>query len=144
LADLLAGGSLIICGRGSSLAAVHYSALILKEAAKVHAEGLSAPQFRHGPMELASTTIRVLVCEGNAATAALNRRLVEDISGAGGRAYLVGQTSPHESLRLPPGPAVAWPILEILPMQLISVGLAWRNHLEPGQFYVGSKVTTVE
>jgi glucosamine--fructose-6-phosphate aminotransferase (isomerizing) len=144
LGDLLAGGSLIICGRGSSLAAVHYSALILKEAAKVHAEGLTAPQFRHGPMELASTAIRVLVYEGNAGTAALNHRLVEDISSAGGRAYLVGQTSPHESLRLPPGPAVAWPIFEILPMQLISVGLAWRNGLEPGQFYVGSKVTTVE
>ncbi|GAB4429912.1 MAG: SIS domain-containing protein [Anaerolineae bacterium] len=144
LSQLLPGDDVILCGRGSSLAAVHYSALILKEAAKIHAQGLSAPQVRHGPLELAITPIQVLVYEGQGETAVLNRRLVEDFSGTGGRAFLVGVTSPHESLRLPAVPAVALPILEILPMQLLSLGLAWRKQLEPGKFYVGSKITTVE
>ncbi len=144
LSQLLTGEDVILCGRGSSLASVHYSALILKEAAKIHAQGLSAPQVRHGPLELAITPIQVLVYEGQGETAALNRRLVEDFSQAGGRAFLIGETSPHESLRLPSVPAVALPIIEILPPQLLSLGLAWRKQLEPGKFYVGSKITTVE
>lgn len=144
LGDLLSGGSLIICGRGPSLAAVHYSALILKEAAKVHTEGLSAPQFRHGPMELAKTSVQVLVYEGQGSTVPLNRRLVADVTGVGGRAYLIGDTDQPEAFHLPPAPPAALPILEILPMQLLSVGLAWHNQLEPGQFYIGSKITTVE
>lgn len=144
LGDLLGGSSLIICGRGPSLAAVHYSALILKEAAKVHTEGLTAPQFRHGPMELAKTSVQVLVYEGHGSTVPLNRRLVADTIEAGGRAYLIGDTQQPEAFRLPAASPAALPILEILPMQLLSVGLAWRNGLEPGQFYIGSKITTVE
>jgi glucosamine--fructose-6-phosphate aminotransferase (isomerizing) len=144
LGDLLSGSSLIICGRGPSLASVHYSALILKEAAKVHTEGLSAPQFRHGPMELAKTSVRVLVYEGQGSTVTLNRRLVADVTGVGGRAYLIGNTDQPEAFHLPAAPPAALPILEILPMQLLSVGLAWHNQLEPGQFYIGSKITTVE
>lgn len=144
LGQLLGGSSLIICGRGASLAAVHYSALILKEAAKVHTEGLTAPQFRHGPMELAKTSVQVLVYEGQGGTVSLNRRLVADVIEAGGRAYLIGDTQQPEAFRLPAVPAAALPILEILPTQLLSLGLAWRNSLEPGQFYIGSKITTVE
>jgi glucosamine--fructose-6-phosphate aminotransferase (isomerizing) len=144
LGDLLSGSSLIICGRGPSLASVHYSALILKEAAKVHTEGLSAPQFRHGPMELARTSVRVLVYEGQGSTAPLNRRLVADIIRAGGQAYLIGSPDQPEAFHLPAPPPAALSILEILPMQLLSVGLAWHNRLEPGQFYIGSKITTVE
>jgi glucosamine--fructose-6-phosphate aminotransferase (isomerizing) len=144
LGELLSGSSLIICGRGPSLAGVHYSALILKEAAKVHTEGLSAPQFRHGPMELAKTAVRVLVYEGQGSTVPLNRRLVADVTGVGGRAYLIGDTNQPEAFHLPAAPPAALPILEILPMQLLSVGLAWHNQLEPGQFYIGSKITTVE
>lgn len=144
LGDLLSGSSLIICGRGPSLASVHYSALILKEAAKVHTEGLSAPQFRHGPMELAKTSVRVLVYEGQGSTVALNRRLVADVARVGGRAYLIGDTDQPEAFHLPAAPPAVLPILEILPMQLLSVGLAWHNQLEPGQFYIGSKITIVE
>lgn len=144
LGQLLGGSSLIICGRGPSLAAVHYSALILKEAAKVHTEGLTAPQFRHGPMELAKTSVQVLVYEGQGSTTSLNRRLVADVIEAGGRAYLIGGTQQPEAFRLPAVPPVGLPLLEILPTQLLSLGLAWRNGLEPGQFYIGSKITTVE
>lgn len=144
LGQLLGGSSLIICGRGPSLGAVHYSALILKEAAKVHTEGLTAPQFRHGPMELAKTSVQVLVYEGQGSTASLNRRLVADVIEAGGRAFLIGDTQQPEAFRLPAVPPAALPILEILPTQLLSLGLAWHNGLEPGQFYIGSKVTTVE
>lgn len=144
LSELLDDGSFIICGRGPSLAAVHYSALILKEASKTHVEGLTAPQFRHGPMELAITSVQVLVYEGQANAAPLNRRLVADIIQAGGRAYLVGETSQNEAFRLPAVSPAALPFLEILPMQVLSISQARRHGIEPGQFYIGSKVTTVE
>jgi glucosamine--fructose-6-phosphate aminotransferase (isomerizing) len=144
LSELLDDSSFIVCGRGPSLAAVHYSALILKEASKTHVEGLTAPQFRHGPMELAITPVQVLVYEGQANAAPLNRRLVADIIQAGGRAYLVGETSQNEAFRLPAASPAALPFLEILPMQVLSISLARRHGIEPGQFYIGSKVTTVE
>ena len=143
LAAMMDGG-LIFCGRGPSLAAAYYSALILKEAAKVHAEGISSAQFRHGPLELASTGARVLVYQGLPNVAALNTRLMQDVQRGGGCGLLVGSASETAALRLPEAHPRALPLLEALPAQLLSVGLAWRQGLEPGQFVIGSKVTLGE
>jgi glucosamine--fructose-6-phosphate aminotransferase (isomerizing) len=43
---------LFTVGRGASLAAARTGALIVKEAAKTPLEAMSAPQFRHGPLEM--------------------------------------------------------------------------------------------
>ena len=53
LAEKLRGiRHLFLTGRGSSLSAVGTGALIIKEAARVHAEGMSSAAFRHGPIEM--------------------------------------------------------------------------------------------
>jgi glucosamine--fructose-6-phosphate aminotransferase (isomerizing) len=45
---------------------------------------------------------------------------------------------------LPVGPQVLHPILEILPVQMITLALAARVGREPGRFERASKVTTKE
>jgi len=65
---------LFLLGRGASMAAVDAGALVLKEAAKINASGMSGPQFRHGPYEMADERVTALVLEGAGSNAALQRR----------------------------------------------------------------------
>ena len=128
-----------LVGRGPSLASVGNGALILKESSHVHAEGMSSPSFRHGPIEMMREDVFVLVFSGAPATAALNERLVLDIRGGGWRAALVGESAQPGPFRLP-----ASPVLEMLPVQMMSLALAILTGHEPGRFTIGTKVTTVE
>lgn len=144
MAELVRSPSLMMCGRGSSMAAALCGGLIIKEAAKFHGEGMGSAAFRHGPLELATTGLTVFVYEGQGEAAALNRNLVNDINKAGGRAYLIGPSSDDAVLRLPAVAPVALPIIEILPAQMLSVGLARRAGREPGKFLVSGKVTATE
>jgi glucosamine--fructose-6-phosphate aminotransferase (isomerizing) len=143
-AALVKSNSLVLCGRGVSFAAAQCGGLIIKEAAKFHSEGMSGAAFRHGPMELATAGLTVFVYQGASNVEALNRKLVAEINQAGGHAYLIGASSEAELLRLPTVSPVALPIIEILPAQMLSVGLAWQNGREPGKFIVSGKVTLTE
>jgi glucosamine--fructose-6-phosphate aminotransferase (isomerizing) len=144
MTELVQSPSLVLCGRGSSMAAALCGGLIIKEAAKFHSEGMGSAAFRHGPLELATTGLTVFVYEGLGEAAALNRNLVADVNKAGGHAYLIGSNSDEAVLRLPQVPPVALPIIEILPAQMLSVGLARRAGREPGKFLVSGKVTATE
>jgi len=133
-----------LTGRGSSLATAANGALILKESAHVHAEGMSSAAFRHGPMEILREDVFVVVFAGDEATRALNERLAEDIGKAGGRVTVVGERAETEVFRLAACAAPVRPILEMLPVQMMSLALAAHAGHEPGRFRLASKVTTVE
>lgn len=128
-----------LVGRGASLAAAGTGGLILKESAHFHAEGMSSAAFRHGPFEMLGENVLVCVFEGGEPTAALNRALAEDIERAGGRVALIGPGARASALRV-----AAHPILEILPVEMLSLALAARAGHEPGRFTRLSKVTTIE
>jgi glucosamine--fructose-6-phosphate aminotransferase (isomerizing) len=135
---------LVLVGRGPSLAAVGTGALIVKESAHFPAEGLSSAAFRHGPLELAAPDIFVLVFSGAAATAGLNARLADDVRAAGGLAALVRESTVPDVFALPPVPDIARPLLELLPVQMLSVALARLKGHEAGRFGRASKVTLTE
>ena len=136
--------SIFITGRGDSLAAANTGGLILKESTRQPAEGMSTAAFRHGPMEMAGENTLVVVFEGDESVAALNRRLVADITNAGGRAALVTPLEPiAEVFRLPKVPDAVRPILEILPVQMLSLALASRGGFEAGCFVRASKITVI-
>jgi glucosamine--fructose-6-phosphate aminotransferase (isomerizing) len=144
----LAGGlqgvrDLFIAGRGGSLAAAGTGGLIVKESAHFHAEGMSSPAFRHGPFEMLSDQVFVLVFAGDPATAPLNEALVRDCRAAGGRAALVGSTVERGAFRLPEVSSRLRPVAEMLPVQMVSLALGALAGREAGRFERATKVTTI-
>jgi len=135
---------LFFVGRGPSLAAVGTGALIVKESTHFHAEAMSSASFRHGPIEMLNGETLVLVFSGDPKTAELNRRLVQDIRDRRGSAELVSAEASGQALRLPSAPRSISPVLEILPLQMITLALAVLTGREPGRFAFASKVTTTE
>lgn len=143
-AELDGVDDVFVTGRGASLAAAGTGGLILKESTHLHAEGMSSAAFRHGPFEMLSRKVFVLVFEGSGAAAGLNVALVKDIQEAGGRAALVSENAALDVFRLPAVPDAARPLVEILPVQMMSLVLAGQRGHEPGRFRLATKVTTVE
>ncbi len=135
---------LFIVGRGRSLASSGTGALITKESTRSVAEAMSSAAFRHGPMEMAGPETMVLVLEGEANIRGLNSKLVRDIHNNGGRAELVGPTAGIVALRIPDNLTRLLPILEILPIQMMTLALAARAGFEAGNFLHATKVTIEE
>ena len=135
---------LFLVGRGSSLAAVGTGALIVKESDHFHAEGMSSAAFRHGPFEMLSDETFVLVFAGERKTRELNQSLFEDVREEQGRAELIGEGAAFPPCALPSAPRSIHPILEILPVQMVTLALAAQVGREPGRFELASKVTTKE
>ncbi len=145
LAQLLEGiRHLFLVGRGASLAAVGTGALIVKESDHFHGEGMSTAAFRHGPFEMLSNETFVLVFAGAKKTRDLNQRLFEDVRAKRGHAELVGEGAASPPFALPSAPGSIQPILEILPVQMITLALAAQAGREPGRFELATKITTRE
>lgn len=139
---------LIVTGRGSSMAATTNGALVIKESTKYHAHGMSVASFCHGPFEIVREGITVLVFQGAKKTVELNRRLARDVVAAGGRAVWIGCDAPQAEgvqwIKIPQVDEIARPLVEILPMHVLSLTIAKRIGFEAGKFLHGGKVTTVE
>jgi glucosamine--fructose-6-phosphate aminotransferase (isomerizing) len=116
-------------------------ALILKESTRFRAEGMSTPAFRHGLLEMVNPGLVAIVFTGDPATAALNESLARDIVVAGGRALLIGEGATVPALRLANLPPRLRPLLEMLPVQMLSLALAALDGREPGRFERAAKVT---
>lgn len=135
---------LYILARGASLAAAEYGALIIKEAARWPVEAQSAPQFRHGPLELADERLTAIVLAGSDRTAwTQNRALYDDLSKYGARRYWLDMEPLDNPFAIPDVAADARWIVEALPLQLLSVALAEQSGIRPGEFRHLKKVTTV-
>jgi glucosamine--fructose-6-phosphate aminotransferase (isomerizing) len=139
--------SLVLVGRGPSLAVARGGALVLKEAAKVHAEGLSGGQFRHGPIELAEPGFAALVLQGPPATAELARRLATDLAATGATTRWLGAGAPPAGVPALPQARVVEGAAELLPstvtLQLLAHVLGEARGVVPGEFRHASKVTAV-
>lgn len=135
---------LFFAGRGTSLSAVGTGALIMKEATRLHAEGMSSAAFRHGPLEMLHADMWIGVYSGDERTRALNRRLVRDLVGSGGHCDEIGTDVAPGPFQLPDSDPAVQPILEILPVQMMTLALAALAGREAGHFDRVSKVTATE
>lgn len=136
--------NLFLVGRGNSLAAVGTGALIIKESTHRAAEGLSSAGFRHGPFEMVGPGTFVLVFGGDRKTIKLNQKLLGDIHAHRGKGEMVSHTSNFPPCALPAAPALIHPILEILPVQMMTLALAALTGREAGRFELASKITSRE
>jgi glucosamine--fructose-6-phosphate aminotransferase (isomerizing) len=135
---------IFLVGRGSSLAAACTGALTIKESDHFHAEGMSSSAFRHGPFEMLHAGIFVGVFAGEAQTRTLNERLLKDVSQTPARAAMFAADSHLPACRLPEASEMVRPIVEILPVQMVTLALAAQAHREPGKFERATKITVVE
>ena len=135
---------LALLGRGDSMAAVYTGALILGEAAKYSAIPFQAGEFRHGPLELASQDLTVLIFEGPQETRGLNARLLKELRGYQSPAFWIGANSQEWQIEIPEVPPMGMPLVEILPVHLLSIHLAQQIGVEPGHFIRSGKVTLSE
>jgi glucosamine--fructose-6-phosphate aminotransferase (isomerizing) len=131
-------------GRGISLAATYTGALILGEAAKYMVTPYQAGEFRHGPLELATPDLTVLLFEGPQETRDLNLRLLEDLRGYQVNAFWVGPGKNDRQIEFPSVPAIGLPLMEILPLQMLTIHLAEQIGVEPGRFFRTGKITLSE
>jgi glutamine---fructose-6-phosphate transaminase (isomerizing) len=143
-AELLNIRHLFITGRGTSLPAAGIGGMLMKETAHFHSEGLGSAAFRHGPFEMLGEDCFVLAFAGDAIVEPLNRALVEDVRRTGARAELAGPDAELPALRLPSVHKEIRPIVEMMPLQMISLALAALAGLEAGKFERITKVTTEE
>jgi glutamine---fructose-6-phosphate transaminase (isomerizing) len=135
---------LFLAGRGDSLAAVATGALIIKESARFHAEGMSSAALRHGPLEMLQPDMLTTVFSGAERTRALNRQLVTDLQARGQPCLEIGTESASAALRIPDCDPILRPLVEILPVQIMSLALAALAGREAGRFEHTSKVTATE
>ena len=135
---------LYVAGRGPSLATAGTGGLILKESARFSAEGMSSAAFRHGPLEAVNSSVFVAVMAGDRRCEVLNRRLARDIRHAGGRSEIVDMHDAQGPFLVPLVIERIRPILEILPIQMLSLALAAMNGHQPGKFELASKITATE
>ena len=138
--------TLILIGRGASMGAVWNGALIIKEASKFSLEGMHAADFRHGPLELASPGFTALIFAGSSETLQYNHNLALDIFKHNGRALWVDTKNDVKlpTILVPSTDELVRPLVEILPMQLLTLVLADRNNATAGRFKIIGKITTVE
>jgi glucosamine--fructose-6-phosphate aminotransferase (isomerizing) len=131
-------------GRGPSLAAACSGGLITKESTHRPSEGMSGAAFRHGPMEMLDEDVFLLAFAGAFPTRDLNEALVADVRAAGARAFLAAEDAREEALRLPAVAERARPVVELLPVEMITLALAALDGREAGRFERVTKVTTTE
>lgn len=135
---------LFLLGRGASLAATGEGALIVKESVRLHAEGMSGAAFRHGPLEMVDGDTFAVVFAGAKTTRPLQARLLDEIRQAGGKTGWIGEDAAPGAWKLPRTPPAVLPILEILPVQMMTVALAAEAGIEAGRFARIPKITTME
>ncbi len=148
----------VLMARGPDLATAYQGALMLKEIVRLGAEGTSAAQFRHGPIEVVNMSHRyVIVARKNRAasrvpggsTINLLSRLAEDIRSHGGRVMLLTDTPFKEHLntrivRVEPVKLGLGTLVDVLHIQLMAHELALRAGLQPGKLWIAEKVTRIE
>jgi glucosamine--fructose-6-phosphate aminotransferase (isomerizing) len=137
---------LYLLGRGSALGAVQEGVLLLHETAKSAAVGMSAAQFRHGPVEVVDERFHAVVFGTQAATRQLDRALLTDVARMGGHTRWIGPADDNQSLMpWPDGISDRFiPVAEIIPIQVAAYRKAEWNGVRPGDFRWAPLVTTTE
>lgn len=134
---------LALVGSGPDVATALAGAMVLKEAAKVAAEGYAGGAFRHGPLELAGPGLTALLFGHGAADEASPNALARDVAATGSTVMTVGPDAYEASgLIAVPGSTDLERLLHgMYVVQRLSVGLARAAGLVPGAFLYGQKIT---
>lgn len=134
---------LALIGSGPDAATALAGALVLKEAAKVAAEGYIGGAFRHGPLEIAGPGLTAVLFGRGGADEPSPNALARDVAATGSTVVTVAPAAYEGSGLIPiPGTTDLERLLHgMYVVQRLSVGLARARGLVPGDFLYGQKIT---
>jgi glucosamine--fructose-6-phosphate aminotransferase (isomerizing) len=134
--------SLFVIGRGLGLCVAQEAALKFKETCRLHAEGLSAAELRHGPMAMVQTGFPMLLFAQNDESRDSSTALAAELAGSGAALIVAGCEAPG-ALILPTVAAhpILQPILMILSFYRLVEALARARGMDPDRPPHLSKVT---
>ncbi len=123
-----------VLGRG-----VHYpiaieSALKLKELTYIHAEGIPGGELKHGPLALMDSNVFVVIINPNDSTYPDTLTSAREIKARG--AKIIGVSDINNDIydywmQIPNVDELSYPIIEIVPIQLLSYYAAVERNIDP-------------
>ena len=133
---------LVFLARGPSLAAAHQAALMFHEVAVRGAATMSAPAFRHGPLEMAGPALHAVVFEPYGPTTPLVEDLAVELEAYGAKVTRIAdQRHGRGDFRHQPVEEELAPLVNIAPAQAIAHRAAIALGRAPGKFHQTQPVT---
>ncbi len=129
-----------LIGAGQQSASALLGGLIIKEAAKLGAEGFVGGEFRHGPLELAGPGLTAVLYMGPGENPSLEQ-LGSDLLKTGSTTVELGGTRQNQFFARTSS-ELSQMMIETKFTQYLSVELARAQGLTPGEFRFGQKITS--
>lgn len=123
-----------VLGRGIHFPIAAESALKIKELAYVHAEGIPGGELKHGSLALMDSDVFVIVINPNDSTYDDTLTSAREIKARGAR--IIGVSDRQSDIydhwiRIPKAEEKMYPLLEVVPMQLLAYYVALEKETDP-------------
>jgi len=132
--DLKDVTDIYILGRGIHLPIAREAALKLKELPYIHAEGIAGGELKHGPLALMDSNVYVIIINPNDSTYNDTLNSANEIKARG--AKIIGISDKESDvydywIEIPPIDEPLYPIIEIIPIQLLAYYSALEKKTNP-------------
>ena len=123
-----------VLGRGLHYPIAIEAALKLKELTYIHAEGIPGGELKHGPLALMDSNVFVIIINPNDSTYLDTLTSAREIKARG--AKIIGISDIESDvydfwIELPKSDEIGYPILEIIPIQLLAYYAALEKNTDP-------------
>ena len=123
-----------VLGRGIHLSIAREAALKLKELSYIHAEGIAGGELKHGPLALMDSNVYVIIINPNDSTYNDTMNSANEIKARG--AKIIGISDKKSDVydywvEIPPIDEILYPIIEIIPIQLLAYYTALEKKTNP-------------
>jgi len=132
--DLKDVTDIYVLGRGIHLPIAKEAALKLKELSYIHAEGIAGGELKHGPLALMDSNVYVIIINPNDSTYSDTLNSANEIKARG--AKIIGISDKESDVydywvEIPPIAESLYPIIEIIPIQLLAYYSALEKKTNP-------------
>ena len=123
-----------VLGRGIHFPIAKEAALKLKELTYIHAEGIAGGELKHGPLALMDSSVFVIIINPTDSTYDDTMNSANEIKARG--AKIIGISNKNDSvydywIEIPEMDDSSYPLVEIIPIQLLSYYAALEKNTDP-------------
>ena len=123
-----------VLGRGIHFPIAKEAALKLKELTYIHAEGIAGGELKHGPLALMDSSVFVIIINPTDSTYGDTMNSANEIKARG--AKIIGISNKNDSVydywvEIPEMDDSSYPLVEIIPIQLLSYYAALEKNTDP-------------